>query len=313
MMMVKKTVPRRKQESRRTVKNPGLNDGLYLARTIKEHPVLTKQQELDLFRAISISTNEEEKRKLREKAVLHNLGLCFFTARRYFPFVVDLQDIVQAGIVGLVKAVDYFKFEKGNKFSTYAIKSIRTAIARHLGLHIKGRYLLNIGMRSLDEFLRTGASNGDVGYTRKDSIRSGTSSPVSISQALQALDEAQTKLSRMLGYVEILPIPSRDRQIFKSYSCPWISDIKRTMVSVGIDFEVSKERVRQINDSVWMSIGILDDDSCAVEVGRIKKTYQRIFESIEEIRCLLGIEDPEFSIKPAVFLYEEKVRLLAKL
>jgi RNA polymerase primary sigma factor len=64
----------------------------------------------------------------REEIITANLPLVRFVARRYRGRGVSVEDLVQEGTVGLVRAVDRFDHRRGAKFSTFAVWWIRRAM-----------------------------------------------------------------------------------------------------------------------------------------------------------------------------------------
>ena len=63
----------------------------------------------------------------REKLIYHNLKLVAYRVNRKFCTVeINHDDLMQIGIIGLIKAIDSFDIEKNIKISTYAIKCIDT-------------------------------------------------------------------------------------------------------------------------------------------------------------------------------------------
>ncbi len=110
-------------------KNAAMDDPVkvYL-KEIGRVPLLTPEEEIDL--AIKISeggpAGEEAKKKLAES----NLRLVVSIAKRYVGRGMQFLDLIQEGNLGLIKAVDKFDFTKGFKFSTYATWWIRQAITR---------------------------------------------------------------------------------------------------------------------------------------------------------------------------------------
>ncbi len=62
--------------------------------------------------------------------LLHNQGLVHSLAQKYAPAGMTYEDVFQHGILGLIRAVELFDPEQGNKFSTYAMNWVRQAITR---------------------------------------------------------------------------------------------------------------------------------------------------------------------------------------
>ncbi|MBQ1544263.1 MAG: RNA polymerase sigma factor RpoD [Clostridia bacterium] len=107
-------------------KNAAMDDPVkvYL-KEIGRIPLLTPEEEIEL--AIRIDEGDEEaKKKLAES----NLRLVVSIAKRYVGRGLQFLDLIQEGNLGLIKAVDKFDYTKGFKFSTYATWWIRQAITR---------------------------------------------------------------------------------------------------------------------------------------------------------------------------------------
>lgn len=64
----------------------------------------------------------------REKLILHNLRLVSHIVRKYYGSSKNQEDLVSVGSIGLVKAVDTFRVEDGNRFATYAAKCVQNEI-----------------------------------------------------------------------------------------------------------------------------------------------------------------------------------------
>lgn len=69
--------------------------------------------------------------KARERLIIHNLRLVAHIVKKYYSAVKDQDDLISIGTIGLIKAIDSFKSEKGAKFATYAGKCIQNEILMH--------------------------------------------------------------------------------------------------------------------------------------------------------------------------------------
>ena len=99
---------------------------IYL-KEIEEYPMLSAKEEVELAKAI-IDSSEEAK----EKFINANYRLVVSIAKRYRKESVDMLDLIQAGNIGLIKAVEKYDYKKGFKFSTYATWWIKQSITRYI-------------------------------------------------------------------------------------------------------------------------------------------------------------------------------------
>ena len=101
-------------------------------RTIGQVPLLSAEEELALAQRV-VAGDPEAGRALAAA----NLRLVVSVARRHLNRGLPLEDLIQEGNIGLLRAVEKFDWTRGYKFSTYAVWWIRQAITR--ALDDKGR------------------------------------------------------------------------------------------------------------------------------------------------------------------------------
>ena len=93
----------------------------------RRHRLLTKDEEVELAQAI-----ERGDLRAKERLINSNLRLVVANAKRYQGQGLPLLDLIQEGILGLIRAAEKFDWRRGYKFSTYATFWIRQAIQRAL-------------------------------------------------------------------------------------------------------------------------------------------------------------------------------------
>ena len=97
---------------------------MYL-KEIGQVKLLSAEEEVELAKRVA-EGDQEAKNKLTEA----NLRLVVSIAKKYSGRGLHILDLIQEGNTGLIRAVDKFDWQKGNKFSTYATWWIRQAITR---------------------------------------------------------------------------------------------------------------------------------------------------------------------------------------
>lgn len=147
---------------------------------IGQMPLLSAEDEVKLAKQIQAGEEAEvqlteeddltldEERKLREaidraedaraRFIQANTRLVVSVAKKYRNYGLPFQDLIQAGNIGLIKAVDKFDYEMGNRFSTYAMWWIRQSIKRALtqqGYTIRLPYYLRSRIRRFHKASQT--------------------------------------------------------------------------------------------------------------------------------------------------------------
>jgi RNA polymerase primary sigma factor len=98
----------------------------------RRYPLLTAAEEIELAKRI-----ERGDMGAKDRMINSNLRLVVSIAKKYQGQGLSLGDLIQEGVIGLIRAAEKFDWRRGFKFSTYATLWIRQAIQR--GLHNTSR------------------------------------------------------------------------------------------------------------------------------------------------------------------------------
>jgi|SRR5579884_3706749 len=271
-------------------------DALHLfLKEIGRVPLLTAAEEVELAKRI-----ERGDRRAKQAMVEANLRLVVSIAKRYRNQGLPFLDLIQEGTIGLVRAAEKFDWRRGYKFSTYATWWIRQAVARALA--DKGRTIrmpvhvvekLNKIVRA-ERKLRSELGReptpaeiaGDVALPvgEVEQILRSSQAPVSLEKPVGDEDESELGhflpdenvpqpdeaadgllrrelLRRVLG-----TLSQRERRVLElRYGLD--GEQPRTLDEVGRAFNVTRERIRQIENQCLKKLRALPDASFLRDVA----------------------------------------------
>lgn len=103
-----------------------MNISNYL-KEIGRYPLLTKDEEIEISKHILEGDIDAQ-----DRLITANLRLVVSIAKKYTKLGIPIQDLIQEGNIGLMKAVEKFDYTMGKKFSTYATFWIKQSILRYI-------------------------------------------------------------------------------------------------------------------------------------------------------------------------------------
>jgi len=246
---------------------------MYL-KEIGKVPLLTAEEEMEL--AIKMEAGDEAAKKRLSEA---NLRLVVSIAKRYVGRGMQFLDLIQEGNLGLIKAVEKFDYRKGYKFSTYATWWIRQAITRAIAdqartiripvhmvetinklIRVQRQLLQEYGREPLPEEI---AKEMHMSLDRVREIQKIAQEPVSLETPIgeeedshlgdfiqddhipvPAEQAAFTLLREQISEV-LDTLTERERNVLRLRF--GLDDGRgRTLEEVGREFNVTRERIRQI-------------------------------------------------------------------
>ena len=246
---------------------------MYL-REIGKIPLLSYEEEAELAQRI-LKGDEEAKQKLAES----NLRLVVSIAKKYVGRGMLFLDLIQEGNMGLIKAVEKFDYNKGFKFSTYATWWIRQAITRAIADQARTIRIPVHMVETINKLIRTSrqllqqngreptpeeiAKEMEISVEKVMEIQKIAQDPVSLETPIGEEDDshlgdfiqdedspapqdsaAHTLLREQLEEVMDTLTP-REAMVLKLRF--GLEDGKaRTLEEVGKQFDVTRERIRQI-------------------------------------------------------------------
>ena len=246
---------------------------MYL-REIGRIPLLSSEEELELAKRV-LENDEEAKQKLAES----NLRLVVSIAKKYVGRGMLFLDLIQEGNMGLIKAVEKFDYQKGYKFSTYATWWIRQAITRAIADQARTIRIPVHMVETINKLIRTSrhllqqlgreptpeeiAKELEIPVETVMEIQKIAQDPVSLETPIGEEDDshlgdfiqddespaphdsaAYTLLKEQLEEVMNTLTPREAKVLKLRFG---LEDGKaRTLEEVGREFQVTRERIRQI-------------------------------------------------------------------
>jgi RNA polymerase primary sigma factor len=274
---LERTSRRRKAKAQLDLRPDMTTDSLQLfLKDIGKVRLLTAQEEVDLAKRI-----ERGDLDAKQKMVESNLRLVVSIAKNYRNQGLPFLDLIQEGTLGLVRAAEKFDYRKGFKFSTYATWWIRQAIARALAdkartiripVHVveklnkigraERKLVTELGREPTPEEIAevTGIEPDEV-----DSIKRSAQAPVSLEKPVG--DEEESEFGQFIAderaespYERAAEILTKEalREALEnlSYRERRVLELRyglggehpRTLDEVGRTFNVTRERIRQIEN-----------------------------------------------------------------
>ena len=238
-------------------------------------PVLSTDEEVELGRKLQNSNDLESAKKL----ILHNLRYVVYIAKSYSGYGLNLNDLIQEGNVGLMKAVKKYNPEKNLKLITFAVYWIKSEIhefviknwkivkvattktQRKLFFNLRSKKVslasltseeaksiandLNVPIKDVMEMEKR-LHNHDVAIDEKEDDDKVTPSICLESKELQPdqlLENNEKNLLSEKLYMVLENLDERSRDIINSR---WLASTKLTLEDLSKKYEISRERVRQI-------------------------------------------------------------------
>lgn len=243
---------------------------------IRKLKVMTPERERELAeRMLSGFITETEKKEIQKELLEGNLRFVITVAKQYQNQGLDFPDLIAEGNLGLMKAIENFDWSKKLRFISYAVWWVRQSILQSLNenartirlpvnvvqeLHKAKKDLEQAGVELPEKFanlpytINLENPLNEEGDTLLDIIVNPNAELADAN-----LSTEQTLKEKLLGMLDVLD--DREKIIIQDYF--GLSGSTRTLEDIGNDFDLTKERVRQIKEKALRKLrnetGILFD------------------------------------------------------
>ncbi|MDE2038019.1 MAG: sigma-70 family RNA polymerase sigma factor [Patescibacteria group bacterium] len=238
---------------------------------------ITRKEEIELSKRVMAGDEEA-----RERMIVSNLRLVITIARKYQGLGLTLSDLVNEGNIGLMKAVERFRPDKGAKLSSYASWWIKQAIKRAIAnqgrdvrvpVHVMDKIAkMHRAIAALHQELERPPTDDEIAemigfdLEKVKHLRSAANRPVALDAHCgedgehtlgdiipdpKAADPAEchadrSEWDRVRGFVDTLP--ERERRIVKlRFGLDGGEGL--TLEQIGTIFNVRRERIRQLQST----------------------------------------------------------------
>lgn len=165
----------------------------YFAYIVNKNTFLPKEEQYRLLKIYHTTEDEKEKNKARDELLKTNQLLIVSIAKKYKIRGIDLDDLIQEGNMGLMKAIDKYDISTNYALSTYATHWIRVYIGRYIQQHGSA---IRIPVNMLDKIYKFRRIISE--YQRK-----GEKIPSEIELA-KLIDCDKTQISNIICYSNII-------------------------------------------------------------------------------------------------------------